>query len=70
MVNDVVLLKDRNAKRNMWPTGLVSSVKLKDGIVRSVTVDIVVGKGKEVMRRSYERPIPEVVLLIPFEERR
>lgn len=61
MVGDVVLLRSKSEKRNFWPLGKVIAVKYStDGLVRSVTVLVAHG-------RSYERPISELVLLVPSD---
>lgn len=57
---DVVLLKDKGAKRNEWPMGLiVNTFPGRDGRVRQVEVRVVQGGSARV----YSRPISEVVLL-------
>ncbi len=39
---DIVLLKDNHAKRNQWPTGLITKTFAgEDGLVRKVQVEIV-----------------------------
>ena len=62
-IGDIVLIKDKAAKRNFWPLGRVVVVyKSKDNLVRSVSIKI---PSKEPERtRVYERPICDVVLLM------
>ena len=60
-VGDLVLLKNKNVRRNKWPMGIIRSVKISaDKLVRSATIDIVDDNG---VRRSYVRPIVDLVLL-------
>lgn len=57
-INDIVLLKDKAVKRNLWPTGVVIEVKRgRDTLVRSALIKTADGK-------SYTRPISELILLI------
>lgn len=61
-VGDVVLLKDSQARRTEWPTGLVvKPVPSKDNMVRKVEVKVV----KQGTPKVYLRPIAEVVLFFP-----
>ena len=63
--NDIVLLRDKNAKRNCWPMARISRVKYsKDGFVRSCDVQVKkkTSKGTE-KTYTYNRPISELVLL-------
>lgn len=65
---DIVLMRDGASKRNCWPIGVITSVKKsRDGLVRSVTLDALIRNGNRVTRRSYDRPITELVLLISKE---
>lgn len=60
-IGDIVLLKDKNAHRNDWPTGIVESVLLSDdGLVRKANIRVI-KDGKPV---TYLRPINEMVLLL------
>lgn len=60
-VGDVVLLKDKEAKRNQWPTGLVvNTFPGQDSRVRKVEARVVQGGTPRV----YSRPATEVVLLL------
>ncbi len=60
-IGDVVLLKDSQAKRNEWPTGLVvNTFPGQDNRVRKVEVRVVKGGSPRV----YSRPASEVVLLL------
>ena len=62
-VDDVVLVRDKQRKRNDWPMGRVSSVKQSsDGLVRSVTIQL---SSKTKEPRFLTRPISELVLLVP-----
>ncbi len=56
-----VLLKDNQAKRNQWPTGLITKTfPGEDGLVRKVQVEIV----KDGTRKTFSRPVTEVILLL------
>ena len=58
---DLVLIRDKNAPRGQWRTGIVSStVPSLDGLVRHVIVSHVDGHGK---RRDTEKAITDLVLL-------
>ena len=60
-INDIVLLKDKNVKRNQWCTGIIKEVYPgRDGLVRSVSVEITVNNKK----RQYLRPICDIVLIV------
>ena len=62
-VGDVVLLRERGCKRNFWPVGIVTSVKRSsDNLVRTATVTL-----SGTKKRVLERPIFDMVLLIPSE---
>ena len=69
-VNDIVLLKDKNQGRNRWPTGIITAVKTgHDNLVRTVTVTVAVSTDKgHSFRKSFSRPISEVILLVPASE--
>ena len=59
---DLVLLRNKNEKRNLWPTGVVVSAKRSsDNLVRTVSIET----GKANQRRVLVRPISEVTVLIP-----
>lgn len=61
---DVILLKDLQEKRNEWPLGLVTKTfPSQDGRVRKIEVKVI-RKGEQ---RLYQRPINEVVLLVPLD---
>ena len=63
-VGDLVIVKDKTAKRNYWPCGRVNSVKLSsDGLVRSVSIMIPAKDGKE-RPRVLDRPVSEIVPLL------
>ncbi|XP_039511744.1 uncharacterized protein LOC120467053 [Pimephales promelas] len=58
---DIVLLKDNQAKRNQWPTGIITkTLPGDDGLVRKIQVEVV----KDGTRKSFSRPVTEVVLLL------
>lgn len=60
-IGDVVLLKDSQAKRNEWPTGLVvNTFPGQDNRVRKVEVRVVKGGSPRV----YLRPTSDLVLLL------
>ena len=63
---DVVLLRDKAQKRNVWPMGRIVSVKKsQDNLVRSVEVKVFKHNDKGVLKGFvYLRPITEVVPLI------
>ena len=56
-INDVVLLKSEDAKRNEWPIAIVTKVQKDDSEnVRSVTL-------RTTKRETIDRPISKIVLL-------
>lgn len=60
-VDDVVLMKDSQAKRNEWPIGLVvKTLPSKDNKVRKVEVRVV----RQGIPKTYIRPISELVFLM------
>lgn len=60
-VDDVVLMKDSQAKRNDWPMGLVvKTLPSKDNKVRKVEVKVV----RQGTTKTYIRPITELVFLM------
>ncbi|XP_035536922.1 uncharacterized protein LOC118342476 [Morone saxatilis] len=60
-VDDVVLMKDSQAKRNDWPIGLVvKTLPSKDNKVRKVEVKVV----RQGTTKTYIRPISELVFLM------
>ncbi|XP_034076932.1 uncharacterized protein LOC117549272 [Gymnodraco acuticeps] len=62
---DVVLMKDAQAKRNDWPTAVVTKAfPSQDGLVRKVDVRVI----KEGKPKVYSRPATEVVLLLSPED--
>lgn len=64
-VDDIVLMKDEQAHRNNWPLGrVVHAIKSEDGRVRKATVLIC----RDGQKRTYERPISALVLLVPSNE--
>ena len=59
---DIVIMKDRNLKRNNWPMARVSDVKLSsDGLVRSVILSVPSRNGNPFI---LTRPISDIVLLL------
>ncbi len=51
-------MKDNQAKRNQWPTGLITKTfPGEDGLARKVQVEIV----KDGTRKTFSRPVTEVV---------
>ena len=64
---DLVLLRDKTVPRNLWPFAIVEEVKKSsDDRVRSARIKIVRHqKNKKTRISSYERPISELVLLVP-----
>ncbi len=60
---DVVLLRDKQVARNDWPMALIESVvPSDDGYVRTAVVRTVGTNGNLT---NYERPVNEMVMLIP-----
>lgn len=63
---DVVLMCDSDHPRNRWPLALISKVyPSKDQLVRKVQCTIV----KDDLKKTYDRPIHKLVLLISAEDR-
>lgn len=61
---DVVLLKDKQARRNEWPMGRVVKVyQSNDGLVRKVDVKV----ASHLPAKTYLRPVSELVLLLGSE---
>ena len=61
---DVVLVKEDDTHRNDWPLGRITgAIKSEDGEVRKAQVDLL----KEGKKRTYLRPIKELVLLVPVQ---
>ena len=59
---DVVLVKDEDAHRNDWPLGRITeAIKSQDGEVRKAHVELL----REGKKKTYLRPIKELVLLVP-----
>lgn len=60
-VNDVVLMKDSQAKQSHWPIGLVvKTLPSKDNKVRKAEVKVV----RQGTPKTYIRPISELVFLM------
>lgn len=65
-VGDIVLLKDCQVKRQEWPVGLVTeAIPSSDSRVRKVMVKT----AKEGTVKEYLRPISDMVLLFPGEDK-
>ncbi|KAK3108202.1 hypothetical protein FSP39_003110 [Pinctada imbricata] len=63
-VHDVVLIKDKDAKRNEWPMGIVvKTFPSDDDLVRKVQVRVIRDE-KPVL---YTRPITDLVLLVSHD---
>ncbi|XP_021180355.2 uncharacterized protein LOC110369531 [Fundulus heteroclitus] len=61
---DVVLLKDRQTRRNEWPMGvIVKTFPSEDGIIRKAEVKVT----SQGTVKCYFRPISEMVLLLSSE---
>lgn len=64
-VGDIVLLKETDSHRNLWPMGLIiKTMPSNDGKVQEVEVKLM----KEGSAHFYFRPIKELVLLLPKEQ--
>lgn len=60
-LRDLVLVKEKNSKRNKWPIGIIEELlKSTDGRIRSVIVSTIDQKGS---KKFYERPIVDLVFL-------
>ena len=63
---DVVLVKEEESCRGDWPMGRISeAIKSDDGRVRKARVELM----KEGKKKTYLRPIKELILLIPAQTR-
>ena len=61
-VGDVVLMRDEAQHRNDWPLGRISeAIRSEDDRVRKVKVEV----ARDGERKTYLRPIKELVLLLP-----
>lgn len=61
-VNDVVLVRDENAPRNIWPVGVVTSVYSDSkGLFRSVIL--------RMYTTELHRPVNKLILMLTAEER-
>ena len=64
-VGDIVLLSNKNEKRNSWPLAMVKEVKTSsDGLVRSATLEIM----SDDTRKRFQRPITDLIILIPSQK--
>ena len=62
----IVIMKDRNLKRNNWPMARISDVKLSsDGLVRSVILSVPSRNGNPSI---LTRPISDIVFLLKDNE--
>ena len=60
-VGDIVLLRNKELSRNMWPMGIVTKVTPgDDNLVRTVSIKVTVGG----VPRTFCRPITEVIVLL------
>ncbi|KAK3100574.1 hypothetical protein FSP39_022032 [Pinctada imbricata] len=58
---DLVLLRDKNLHRNLWPVAIVeNAIASNDGLVRKATVRVV----RDDKHITYTRPISEMALLL------
>ena len=59
---DVVLMRDESQHRNNWPLGrVVEAIRSEDDRDRKVKVEVL----RDRERKTYLRPIKELVLLLP-----
>ena len=66
-VGDIVLIRDKNVQRNLWPFGKIESVKFShDGLVRSVMIRVARSSVNGIKFSYYERPVSELVLLVRY----
>lgn len=64
-LGDLVLVKDDEATRNEWPTGIVHrTFPSSDGLVRKVEIAVV----KDMKRVFCVRPVSDLVTLLEFQE--
>ncbi|KAJ0012255.1 hypothetical protein NQD34_013230 [Periophthalmus magnuspinnatus] len=58
---DIVLLKDKQLKRNEWPMGIiVKTLPSKDGVVRKIEVKV----ARDKTTKTFSRPISDCILLL------
>ncbi|XP_059091684.1 uncharacterized protein LOC131887171 [Tigriopus californicus] len=69
-VGDIVILKSKSEKRMSWPLGRIEQVRVSlDGHVRSAIVKTIDTTTKMSSKpRFFERPISEIVLLVPSND--
>lgn len=61
---DVVLLKEKQARRNEWPMGvIIQTIPSQDGLVRKAEIKVV----QHGTTKNYYRPISELVFLLSPE---
>ena len=64
---DVVLLKSKEVRRNLWPLAMVTSVKVsEDGLVRSATLRLPSDSSKRAI--ILDRPIKDIVPIVRKSE--
>ena len=64
-IGDIVLLRDKQVKRNKWPLAQVVDVKLSADLnVRSVKIKVAKTVGSEIEFYYYDRPVHELVYLL------
>ena len=60
-------MKDEDVQHNDWPLGRISeAIKSEDGEVRKAQVEVM----KEGRKKTYLRPIKELVFLVPVQSDR
>ena len=64
---DIVLIRDKNLKRNSWPFGIIEETyPSRDQLVRSAKIKVITD-GKNKSFAFYDRPICDLVLLMKTE---
>ena len=67
---DIVLVKDKNLKRNMWLMGKISGLKpSKDGLIRTVYINVINKDGKNKIK-TIERSVHNIVTLLSHSSRK
>ena len=62
---DIILLKDKQLKRNEWPMGvIVKTLPSRDGVVRKVEVKVT----RDKMTKFFYRPISDCILLLSLRD--
>lgn len=66
VIDDVVLIAEKDAPRNSWPMGrVIATEKSHDGIARSCIVETAVGYGTPSGKRQYRRAANQLILIQP-----